>query len=459
MDIKKERSLYSIFLRYLISFCLCIILLIVLLFNIFSIAVAFDIFKPANYVQNEIEKLKLEAYEGCEFNEDKIPYPSGYIFLNDENEIVKTNLEEKEIENFNINLQGETNTSKYFYSKIQFSNGICIIRYDIKAHFTSVFWNKLIPYPEMMLIGVFFIGFIIIAIIIGKVFGKKLKKELYPVKVATEKIMSKDLEFEIMPSKIKEFNEVLGSISNMKIALKDSLEAQWHIQEEKKNQICALAHDIKTPITVIKGNAELLNECELSEEDRELAKYIINNADKIEKYVSTLIDISNSNIDIYKFNENIKTEEFLDEIKQQLYGLSSLKNIKIFTDINYKTKTFISNKELLMRAITNIILNAVDYSPVEGNIEFIVKETSSFLSFTIKDSGKGFTNRGLKNATSQFYMEAKERKVGKHYGMGLYIAETVAKSHGGYVNIKNREDKVGAEVSLVIDLNVFNSNN
>ena len=72
-----------------------------------------------------------------------------------------------------------------------------------------------------------------------------------------------------------------------------------------------------------------------------------------------------------------------------------------------------------------------------------------------RDSGRGFTEGGLKNATSQFYMEANERKVGEHYGMGLYIAESVAKKHGGFVILKNREDKVGAEVSLMINTKVW----
>ena len=104
--------------------------------------------------------------------------------------------------------------------------------------------------------------------------------------------MNQDLDFEVKNSDVKEFNEVLISISNMKIALKESLMMQWHMEKEKKNQICALAHDIKTPITIIKGNAELLKETQLCQEDREFTDYIINNADKVEKYISILIDIS-----------------------------------------------------------------------------------------------------------------------------------------------------------------------
>ena len=454
MDIKKGKSLYTIFLRYLVSFCVLSIILIFSLIIVFNMAVNFKILKPANYVQNQVEKLKLEVDKGAQLDEDKIPYPSKYVFFNEKNEIVKTNSNEEELKNANRYLEGENFKSKYIYTKIPYEGGTCVIGYDIKAHFTSKFWNDLIPYPEALLICIFLFGFISIACIIAVKFEKKLKKELYPLKSSTEKIMNQDLDFEIIPSDVKEFNDVLISISNMRTALKKSLQAQWDIEQEKKNQICALAHDIKTPITIIKGNAELLNESELCEEDKEFARYIINNTDKIEKYVEILMDISKSDMGEYKLNENIKTDEILDELKSELYMLCSLKDIKVVTNVNYKTKSFISNKELLMRAIINIISNAVDYSPTNSEIEFVVSENEGMLTFTIRDSGMGFSENGLINATNQFYMEASERKVGKHYGMGLYIAESVARKHGGFVILKNREDKSGAEVSLMINTKV-----
>ena len=451
MDIKRGKSLYMIFLGYLISFCILSIIWIFSLVAFINISVNKDIIKPANYMENQVEKLKLEAKQGLKFDSSKIPYSSNYIFFDNKNKVVKANTNEDETKNINKYLNGEKFSSKYVYDKIIFKDGTCIIGYDIKAHFTSRILHDLIPYPEKLLIVVFLTGFIFIALIIAIQFGKKLKKELYPLKLSTEKIMNQDLDFEVKNSDVKEFNEVLISISNMKIALKESLMMQWHMEKEKKNQICALAHDIKTPITIIKGNAELLNESELCEEDKEFAGYIINNANKIEKYVETLMDISKSDMGEYKLNENIKTDEILDELKSELYMLCSLKDIRVVTNINYKTKSFISNKELLMRAIINIISNAVDYSPPKSEIEFVVSENEGMLMFTIRDSGRGFTENGLKNATNQFYMEASERKVGKHYGMGLYIAKSVAKNHGGSVILKNREDKDGAEVSLIIN--------
>ena len=81
----------------------------------------------------------------------------------------------------------------------------------------------------------------------------------------------------------------------------------------------------------------------------------------------------------------LKQMETLDQLKSEPYMLCSLKDIRVVTNINYKTKSFISNKELLMRAIINIISNAVDYSPPKSEIEFVVSENEGMLMFTISD--------------------------------------------------------------------------
>lgn len=452
MEVKKGKSLYTIFLIYLIGFCVLTFLLLFSFVLIFKLAVNNNILNPANYVQNKIEKLKEEVDEGKAINENDMPYPSKYIFINSKDKVEKTNFSKEELIEVKENLNRKNSKYKYIYTTVETKSGKWIIQYDIKAHFTTRFWNELIPYPETLIIGAFFSGFIIIAVFIAIKFGKKLKKELYPIQVSTEKIKNQDLDFEILSSNIKEFNEVLNSIEDMKRALKESLQTQWAIEQRKKNQIGALAHDIKTPVTIIKGNAQLLNESEICEDDRELVKYIINNSDKIESYISTLMYISKYDSDLIDLKETIKLETFIEDLITQLDMMCNLKNIKYLTKISYESEYITSNKELLNRAIINIISNAIDYSKKNSEIELIIQEAKGELVFTVKDLGEGFTEEGLKNATNQFYMEQAERKVGKHYGMGLYIAESVAKKNGGYVTLKNRKDKKGAEVSLFIKI-------
>lgn len=89
-------------------------------------------------------------------------------------------------------------------------------------------------------------------------FAKELRKELKPVMDATTKIEEQELEFNISSSRIIEFNDILKSIYNMKNSLKKSLKTQWNIERQQKEQVSALAHDLKTPLTIIGGNADRL---------------------------------------------------------------------------------------------------------------------------------------------------------------------------------------------------------
>lgn len=75
---------------------------------------------------------------------------------------------------------------------------------------------------------------------------------------ATKEISEQNLDFEVGHSNIKEFEDVLCSFSSMKDNLKSSLEKQWNAEKLQREQIAALAHDLKTPLTVIQGNADLI---------------------------------------------------------------------------------------------------------------------------------------------------------------------------------------------------------
>ena len=448
----KEVTLYNIFCRYLISFCVLTFLSILLPLVILSMIINTGLILPANYAQNNIEELRNEIIKDGRFNENKIKHPYKYGLYNGDFEILSSNFNEKQLsESYNY-LKGENFKTNYIYTKVNLEDEICIISYDIRAHFLSEKLNDIIPYPELIEIIFSFFLFFISSIMLVRNFGKKLKKELKPLKKSMELIINKDLDFEIMTTNIKEFNDVLESIDSMKEALKKSLEIQWKSEEKKKMQIAALAHDIKTPLTIIKGNAELLSESDFSLDDKECIDYIISNTDKIEQYTSLLIDISKTESDIEYEIEKVEFNDFLQNLMDEINMLCKKRNIKKVIKVDNPPSSFKANRILLMRALTNIIINAVDYSRQEGTIEVTIRSSNNKLIFTVKDCGIGFTKEGLKNATSQFYMEDRERKVGKHYGIGLYIAETIAKKHGGEVVLKNREEIQGAEVSLIMKI-------
>lgn len=110
---------------------------------------------------------------------------------------------------------------------------------------------------------------------------------------------------------------------------------------------------------------------------------------------------------------------------------------------------FYGDRELIVRAVSNILDNAVEHSPVQGTIELFVEGCGSRLVFRVTDSGTGFSDNALKYAAQQFYTECGERS-GKHYGLGLFIADRAAHQHGGSLQIANRQEGNGAVVTLTV---------
>lgn len=445
---KKSRRLHMLFLRYLTVFCTLTILLIAVILFSFYYGMAKGAILPANYAEQAIEQVKEQIKDTQVFDESSIPYPCTYALFDQDDNLVSSNMSKKEIMKAKDSIFNNSKAPVSHYQLIHRDDGYCIIKYDLQAHFASPVLNKLFPMPELLAILLFLCVFLSMACVIALRFGKKLKAELSPLITATDAIKQQKLDFEISPTNIQEFNTVLNSIDEMKTALGASLKQQWDIEQKRKTQIAALAHDIKTPLTIVKGNTELLIEAELSEEDKELLEYIHASSDKIEQYLALLMSAAKAENPVDFNPEIFSVKDFISEIKLEATALCVEKNITLTTEIQDLPDTFYGDRVLLVSALSNILANAIEYSPVHGYVTFDISGSEGMLTFTITDNGKGFSSVSLKNATQQFYTEQEERS-GKHYGMGLFIAESVAQKHGGKLVVANKVKGCGAVVTMI----------
>ena len=97
-----------------------------------------------------------------------------------------------------------------------------------------------------------------------------------------------------------------------------------------------------------------------------------------------------------------------------------------------------------------MLSNAVEHTPQGGEITFEVEEHGNELSFLITDTGKGFSDESLKHATEEFYMGDDSRNSKSHYGIGLYVAGSIAKKHNGKFILENSAVVGGAKVTIQI---------
>lgn len=210
----------------------------------------------------------------------------------------------------------------------------------------------------------------------------------------------------------------------------------------------ALSHDIKTPLTVVRGNAELLSETKLTKEQKNMIDSIISNTARIQNYVQKLIDITKSADGDWGTPEEVNTKDLLLEIRKQASELAEVYRLKIDWNEQWHSQTVTVMYDQVIRAVINIIQNAAEHTKNDGTITVHAEETNKTLSFTVEDDGSGFTREALTHGTEPFFMDDAGRTGEAHYGIGLYFAKTIAGQHGGRIVLTNSEKTGGAKVVI-----------
>ncbi len=149
----------------------------------------------------------------------------------------------------------------------------------------------------------------------------------------------------------------------MKQNLQSSLTQQWAAEQAQKEQIASLAHDLKTPLTVIQGNVDLMSETELNAEQREYADYISESSQQMERYIKTLIDISRASTGYQLFKEKVGFLDFMARMKEQMELLCRTRGILLVMETDGKDSLMEVDIMLMKRALMNVVNNALDYSP------------------------------------------------------------------------------------------------
>ncbi|WP_243182710.1 sensor histidine kinase [Blautia stercoris] len=218
----------------------------------------------------------------------------------------------------------------------------------------------------------------------------------------------------------------------------------------QKEQIAALAHDLKTPLTVIQGNVDLISETELDEEQRLYAEYISSSSEQMQLYIRTLIDISRAASGYQLHMEDIDVLSYVEQLRGQIDALCQTKKIGLQMELEHLPDVLSVDKLLLERAIMNVINNALDYSPQDSSIHISIIGGKPHLKITVTDAGPGFSQEDLLHAKEQFYMADYSRSSNLHFGMGLFITKSIVQQHGGQLDLSNSEKTGGAQVTILI---------
>ncbi len=455
----KKKTLAGIFLRYVVLFCLSMLLSFAAICLLLLGAAAIGLTRPANYAEVILSKNE-EAIRGAGLSvEELIPDDCTYGIYSDEGTWLAGSFSEQERRNaWEHYKKGRiyADNGTYYRFIPMDSGGVCIVNYRIQMRYSLDVLNNLLPAPEPFGFFLLVVFFVLNMLLLSRRFAKGLRAELGKLSAVTDKIRENDLEFEAAPSEIREIHEVMDSLTRMKEALKDSLKKQWDMEKQKQEQLSALAHDIKTPLTVIRGNAELLLENVSGQEDRECASYILSNVQEMEQYLAAMRSVlhgleQKTELRTVSCKELEELEELFVESARQI---ALAEKLPVSFDVTPSSIESLCCVERILRAWSNLVSNGAEHTdPQKGiHIRLCPQEIDgqTFLTAAVRDFGKGFTEKDLRHADEEFYSGDASRHGRSHQGMGLFIAKQFLEEQGGFLKYYNCADGMGAEVSLWI---------
>ena len=452
MGIKKPSSLKIAFWRFLFMLLVGLFGAVAIPFLLVTVSTTLGLTTYGDYSEIRANELAPILAATPDLSDVQIPMGIEYALLDKNYQLIETTLDENELEQamrYATTGASDQNLQKR-YLLVTRENEYVVLQYYIGAQYTNEWMNEHLPSPDILLIVLIAAGGILVCLLLTTRFAKKLRLQLVPLFEATSEVAKQNLDFEVGHSNIKEFEDVLISFSHMKESLKASLEQQWKAEQMQKEQIAALAHDLKTPLTVIQGNADLISETELDEEQRLYAEYISSSSEQMQLYIRTLIDISRAATGYQLYMEDIDLPAYIKQLREQIDALCQTKKIGLQVEIEHLPAVLSADKLLLERAIMNVVNNALDYSPQDSSISISMMGDNGSLKISVTDAGPGFSQEDLLHAEEQFYMADRSRSSNLHFGMGLFITKSIVQQHDGQLILSNSEKTGGAQVTISI---------
>lgn len=401
-----------------------------------------------------------------EFNK-KLKDKKSYLLVRKEDTIIYVGTEMEEADHVILQLPeyGESeSTSKngiYLGGEVQALVKQVDFRYrdgDAGSAYIVSDVGNMIPEVEEFLVNMVFCVILILvftaALLIFWIY-RGVMQPLGKMRLAAKNIKEGNLDFELNPTSDDELGQLCRDLEDMRKRLKDNVEEKIKYDKENKELISNISHDLKTPVTTIKGYAEGIMDgvADTPEKMERYIRTIYNKATEMNTLINelTLYTKIDTNRIPYNFN-TLSVNAYFDDCAEDLAVEMESRNVE-FGYFNYVADNVkvIADAEQIKRVVHNIVNNSLKYmDKPKGKINLRVKDVGDFVQVELEDNGKGIAAKDLPNIFDRFYRTDASRNSSKGgSGIGLSIVKKIIEDHGGKIWATSREE-TGTTMYFVI---------
>ena len=279
-------------------------------------------------------------------------------------------------------------------------------------------------------------------------YQNKLKKPLEELAIGSKRIAENHLDFHISYENKDEMGQLCREFERMREQLARNNQAVWRALEEEKMLRAAIAHDIRAPLSVLKGYQEMLMEYLPGEDvDMEQAMEMLSESgrqiERMDAFVETMRKLSSLE-NRRLAPEHISAGQLAEDIQRELAILEKEYGKQCMLRASESEEEFYGDKEIILEVTENLLSNALRHG--KRQITIMVETGYAKLSICVMDDGEGFREDAEK-ITKAFYGQNAKDSL-KHAGLGMYISRLYCEKHGGKLVLGN--DEQGGAVATAI---------
>ena len=297
----------------------------------------------------------------------------------------------------------------------------------------DLFWSRFLGILQVASLPICYLGGLVLCAL--AFWRRRLRGPIVELERASARIAQNDLAFRLEPRREDELGRLTESFETMRSSLETGWRDLWAQMEERRRLNAAFAHDLRTPLTVLKGHADMLCEsvpagtvtpAEAAEELAVMRSHIT----RLESYVDAMARMQRlEDAEIHR--ESVPARAFAadaaDSARIICAGLTASLDAPDLPD------TLNIDAEIVMQVLENILSNASRYA--KSRVELSLSANGESFSAAVRDDGPGFSAEALAKAANPFYKG--RESTGEHLGLGLNICDILTRRHGGSLTLSN----------------------